>query len=374
MIVGIDGNEANIKNRVGVNTYAYELLKNLWKLQDEWKDKHKLMVYLKDDPREDMPKETEFFKYKVIKGGGAWILTKLMPNLLFTKPKCDIFFSPSHYVPLIVSIPRICSIMDLGYLEYTEQFRKKDIWQLKIWSAISIYVSKAIFAISNSTKADIVRHYPSAKNKIYVTPLAYDPIKFNLKISDEDVRRVRDKYSIVSDYVLYLGTLKPSKNIEGLVAAFSRLKNVDEGLKLVLAGKKGWLYEPIFEKVKDLGLEDDVIFTDFVDEEDKPALIKGAKVFVLPSFWEGFGLDVLAAMACGVPVVVSKVGSLPEVAGDAGILVDPKSVESIAGGIKEVLLAPNTKYNSMVGKGLAQAKKFSWEKTARETLKIITNI
>ena len=117
MIVGIDGNEANIKNRVGVNTYAYELLKNLWKLQDEWKDKHKLMVYLKDDPREDMPKETEFFKYKVIKGGGAWILTKLMPNLLFTKPKCDIFFSPSHYVPLIVSIPRICSIMDLGYLE-----------------------------------------------------------------------------------------------------------------------------------------------------------------------------------------------------------------------------------------------------------------
>ena len=374
MNVGIDGNEANVKNRVGVNTYAYELLKNLRKLQDEWKDKHKLIVYLKDNPREDMPEESPFFKYKVIKGSGAWILTKLMPDLIFTKPKCDIFFSPSHYVPLIVSIPRICSIMDLGYLEYTEQFRKKDIWQLKIWSAISIYVSKAIFAISNSTKADIVRHYPSAKNKIYVTPLAYDPIKFNLKISDEDVRRVRDKYSIVSDYVLYLGTLKPSKNIEGLVAAFSRLKNVDEGLKLVLAGKKGWLYEPIFKKVKDLGLEDDVIFTDFVDEEDKPALIKGAKVFVLPSFWEGFGLDVLAAMACGVPVVVSKVGSLPEVAGDAGILVDPKSVESIAGGIKEVLLAPITKYNSMVGKGLAQAKKFSWEKTARETLKIITNI
>ena len=374
MNVGIDGNEANVKNRVGVNTYAYELLKNLRKLQDEWKDKHKLIVYLKDNPREDMPEESPFFKYKVIKGSGAWILTKLMPDLIFTKPKCDIFFSPSHYVPLIVSIPRICSIMDLGYLEYTEQFRKKDIWQLKIWSAISIYVSKAIFAISNSTKADIVRHYPSAKNKIYVTPLAYDPIKFNLKISDEDVRRVRDKYSIVSDYVLYLGTLKPSKNVDGLIEAFSRLKIKDYRIKLVIAGKKGWLYEPIFKKVKDLGLEDDVIFTDFVDEEDKPALIKGAKVFVLPSFWEGFGLDVLAAMACGVPVVVSKVGSLPEVAGDAGILVDPKSVESIAGGIKEVLLAPITKYNSMVGKGLAQAKKFSWEKTARETLKIITNI
>jgi glycosyltransferase involved in cell wall biosynthesis len=271
--------------------------------------------------------------------------------------------------------------MDLGYLEYTEQFRKKDIWQLKIWSAISIYVSKAIFAISNSTKADIVRHYPSAKNKIYVTPLAYDPIKFNLKITDKDVRRVRDRYSIVSDYVLYLGTLKPSKNVEGLISAFYALKFQDpnskiqnSGIKLVIAGKKGWLYESIFEKVKKLGLENDVIFTDFVDEEDKPALIKGARLFVLPSFWEGFGLDVLSAMACGVPVVVSKVGSLPEVVGDAGIMVDPANAGSIAGGMKEVLLAPKAKYNSLVERGLAQAKKFSWEKTARETLKIITNI
>jgi glycosyltransferase involved in cell wall biosynthesis len=374
MIVGIDGNEANVKNRVGVNTYAYELLKNLRKLQDEWKDKHKLIVYLKDNPREDMPEESQFFKYKVIKGSGAWILTKLMPDLIFTKPKCDIFFSPSHYVPLIVSIPRICSIMDLGYLEYTEQFRKKDIWQLKIWSAISIYVSKAIIAISNSTKADIVRHYPSVKDKVYVTPLAYDPTKFNLRISSEDVRRVRDRYSIVSDYVLYLGTLKPSKNIESLVTAFSRLKNIDSGLKLVIAGKKGWLFDSIFRKVKELNLEERVIFTDFVDEGDKPALIKGARLFILASFWEGFGLDALNAMACGVPVVASNVGSLPEVVGDAGILVGPKNIDSIAQGIKEVLLAPKAKYNSFISKGLAQAKKFSWEKTARETLRVIENV
>jgi len=370
MIVGIDGNEANIKNKVGVNTYVYELLKNLWKLQDEWKDKHKLVVYLKDNPLEDMPKETQFFKYKVIDGGAMWILLKLTPHLLFDKPKCDIFFSPSHYVPLTVSIPRICSIMDLGYLEFTGQFRKKDIWQLKVWTAISIYASKAIIAISNSTKEDIVRHYPSVKDKIYVTPLAYDPMQFNLKISDKDVRRVRDRYSIVSDYVLYLGTLKPSKNVEGLVEAFSRLANVDYRLKLVIAGKKGWLYEPIFEKVKKLGLEDRVIFTDFVDESDKPALIKGAKLFVLPSFWEGFGLDVLNAMACGVPVVASNVGSLPEVVGGAGILVDPHSVDSIAVGMREVLSAPITKYNSLSKRGLEQAKKFSWEKTARETLRI----
>jgi glycosyltransferase involved in cell wall biosynthesis len=377
MIVGIDGNEANVEKRVGVNTYAFEILRNLWKLQDEWKDEHKLIVYLKNQPRGDMPKETEHFKYRVIGGGGVWILTRLMPHLFFAKPKCDIFFSPSHYVPPIASMPRVCSIMDLGYLEYMGQFRKKDFWQLKVWSAISIYVSKAVFAISNSTKKDIVRHYPHSEDKIYVTPLAYDASQFNPSISDEDVRRVRDRYSIVSDYVLYLGTLKPSKNIESLLTAFASIINLKlpiNNLKLVIAGKKGWMFESIYKKVTELGMEDRVIFTDFVDEKDKPALIKGSKLFVLPSFWEGFGLDVLNAMACGVPVVASNVGSLPEVVGNAGILVDPNDPESIAQGIKEVLLAPITKYNSMVEKGLAQVKKFSWEKTARETLRVITNV
>jgi glycosyltransferase involved in cell wall biosynthesis len=355
---------------VGVNTYAFELVWSLWKLQDEWKNTHILIVYLRSEPREDMPREMECFKYKVLKGGGVWILSKLVPHLLINKEKCGVFFSPSHYIPPIAPMPRVCSIMDLGYLEYTGQFRKKDFWQLKVWSAISISISKAVLAISNSTKKDIVRHYPRASKKIYVTPLAYDPTKFNSGISDKDVRRVRDRYSIVSDYVLYLGTLKPSKNIEGLLEAFTGIT----GANLVIAGKKGWLYEPIFEKVKKLSLEDRVIFTDFVEEADKPALIKGAKLFVLPSFWEGFGLDALNAMACGVPVVVSNVGSLPEVVGNAGVLIDPNSVESIASGLKEILLAPKAKYNEFVRRGLIQAKKFSWEKTAKETLKVLENV
>lgn len=372
MIIGIDGNEANIEKRVGVNTYSYELLWNLWRLQDEWKNKHKLIVFLKNEPMGDLPKETQSFKYKIIKGEGAWILTKLIPSLYKNKHVCDVFFSPSHYVPPIAPMPKYCSIMDLGYLEFSGQFKKKDIWQLKVWSAISIFVSKGIFAISNSTKEDIVRHYPSARGKVHVTPLAYDSKIFNLSINKEDVRRMGSRHSIVSDYVLYLGTLKPSKNIEGLIEAFFKIKDIKKDLKLVIAGKKGWMFESIFEKVKKLGLEDKVIFTDFISEEDKPALIAGAKVFVLPSFWEGFGLDVLNAMASGVPVVASNVGSLPEVVGDAGILIDPNNVESIAMGIKEVLLASETKYNNMKEKGIAQAKKFSWEKTARETLRVLT--
>lgn len=134
------------------------------------------------------------------------------------------------------------------------------------------------------------------------------------------------------------------------------------------------MYQSVFERVNKLGLEDRVIFTDFIPEEDKPALIAGAKVFVLPSYWEGFGLDALNAMACGVPVVASNVGSLPEVVNGAGILIDPKNTDEITRGIEDVLSSSLAKYNSLVEKGLTQAKKFSWERTARETLRIIEKV
>lgn len=374
MVIGIDGNEANIEKRVGVNVYAFELLKAIWQLQKEGAVNHKLIVFLKRPPLGDMPKETQNFKYKVIPGGGAWILTKLMPHLWGNSEKLDLIFSPSHYVPPFCPQPRACSIMDLGYLKYTEQFRKYDFWQLKYWSAISIFLSKVVFAISENTKEEIVRHYPFAAKKVVVTPLAYDQNLFNTKVAKEDIVRVKGKYTIVSDYILFLSTLKPSKNLESLIEAFSTINRQPLAISLVIVGKKGWLYTSIFKKVQELRLEDKIIFTDYLPEEDKPALIAGAKVFCLPSFWEGFGLDVLNAMACGVCVVVSNSGSLPEVAGEAGIYVDPNSSKSISDGINKVLSMDNVEYNRLVEKGLAQVKKFSWEKTAKKTLEALEDV
>lgn len=371
MIIGIDGNEVNIKDRVGVNQYGFNLLHNLRKLQDEWKNKHSLVVYLREKPLNDMPKESEHFTYKVIPGGGAWILKKLTPHLIFGKEKPDVFFSPSHYTAPVSMVPRVCSIMDLGYLKNMGQFEKKVFWQLKYWSAISIFVSKRVIAISNSTKKQIVRHYPLASKKVDVTLLAYDKDRFHEGITDNDVRRVAKKYSITKDYVLFLSTLKPSKNVEGLLQAWKEVNDKFPDMDLVIAGKKGWLYDSIFKKVQELDVEDSVIFTDYVDEEDKPELITGAKVFTLPSFWEGFGLDPLNAMAVGTPAVVSDVGSLPEVVGDAGLYVDPKKPSDIAKKLKKVLNMGKKDYNKLVDAGYEQAGKFSWEKTARETLKVL---
>lgn len=376
MLIGIDGNEANIEKRVGVNVYAFELLCAIYQLQNEWKSKHRVIVYLKSHPRQDLPKENSYWKYKVISGRGLWIITKLTPNLLLDTPRPDIFFTPSHYVPPFAPMPRVCSIMDLGYLKFSEQFKKKDYWQLKYWSAWSVSVSKYIIAISNSTKQDIVRHYPFTAKKIYVTHLGYDEERFNVDVPQKDVRRIINKYSIVNGpkrYILYLGTLKPSKNVEGLLEAWGKIVNKYSDFGLIIAGKKGWLYDEIFVKTKSLNLEKKVIFTDYIDEKDKAALLVGAKVFVLPSFWEGFGIDVLSAMACGVPVIVASRGSLPEVAGSAGIFIDPYNIDSIAYGITKVLDMNDSEYKQLIEKGLAHVKNFSWEKTARQTLKILEN-
>jgi len=368
-LIGIDGNEANIKNKVGVNKYGYELLWNLYALQNEWKDEFIFQIYLKDKPNK-LPPVNKYWKYRVLPGGGMWIIKTLMPDLFFGKNKPDIFFSPSHYVPPLALCPRICSIMDLGYLKFSEQFKRFDYWQLRLWSAWSIIVSKYIIAISETTKKDIVRHYNFASKKIHVTPLGHDPVNLINKTTKLNVRRVLKKYNIQPRYLLFISTLKPSKNIEGLLVAWAKIEKKFPETDLVVAGKKGWLYEPIFEKTKRLGINDRVVFTDFIPDEEKNVLLQNAYGFILPSFWEGFGIDVVNAMALGVPVIVSDRGSLPEVSGSASLVINPDDTNDIADKISTLLKMPKNKYNRMVKEGKTQAMKFTWEQTAQKTLEV----
>jgi glycosyltransferase involved in cell wall biosynthesis len=372
--IGIDGNEANITSKVGVNVYAHRLLVALSKSQNDWKEKYRFTIYLKNLPNKDLPPQNSLWKYKVIPGRGLWIIRKLTPHLIFTKDRPNIFFTPSHYTPPLIPITRICSIMDLGYLMFSEQFKALDYWQLKLWSAYSIMVSKCIISISNATKADIIKHYPKSKDKIHVTPLAYDKDTFNKNISKSKIKKVKDKYANGKEYILFLSTLKPSKNIEGLLKAWSKIHSQFPDYFLVIAGKKGWLYEPIYQKTKDLGLEKRVIFTGFVDEKDKAPLITGAKVFVLPSFWEGFGLDILNAFALKTPVICSFKGSLPEVSGNCALLIDPQKPVQISRAIKKVLTMNKSQYNSMIEKAYKRAQSFDWSRTANQTLEVFDKL
>ena len=190
--------------------------------------------------------------------------------------------------------------------------------------------------------------------------------------NDEELQRVRQTYGIEGEYILSVGAIQPRKNLSRLVAAYSRLRRATpEGNlpKLVLAGKCAWLYEETLRTIKELQVSDSVILTGYVSEKDLPVLYSGALCFVYPSYFEGFGLPPLEAMKCGVPVIVGNRTSLPEVVGDAGILVDPFDADAIAGAMNKLISDSNFRAE-LAARGLARAELFDWRETARQTLTV----
>ncbi len=359
MKIALVGYEANIKNRVGSNQYAFELIKTIYQIDK----KNQYTILLPDQPLPDLPEQRKNWQYQVIGPQKLWNVFGL-PRALYQQ-KFDVVFNPGHYCPLFSPVPLVVSIMDLGYIRFPQQFTKPIYWKLKFWTSLSIRRARHIFSISESTKNDIIKYYQIKPNKITVTYPGYDRKKFNTEIKEEEVRKVKKQYRIRGAYLLFLSTLKPNKNIEGLLKAFKNLKT--EGLKLVIAGRKGWLFKSIYDQVEKLGLGSRVIFTGFVEEKSVPALMRGAKVFVMPSFWEGFGIPVVDAMACGTPVVVSNAGSLPEIVDKAGVIVDPYQPQEIT---KEIEKAMRNR-DELVKKGLKQAQKFSWQECAQKTIEVL---
>jgi glycosyltransferase involved in cell wall biosynthesis len=373
MLVAIDGNEANIDKRVGVNQFAFQIIWHLFHLKEQNHPQTKdieFVIFLSDQPKKDFPPQKDWWQYEVFGPKKFWTWTGLVKRLYFGKPQPDILFSPSHYGPLFSPVPNITSIMDLGFLRWPEQFTKKDFNQLKHWTRISAKKADKILAISEFTKKDIIDTYNISSRKIKVIYPGFE----NTATKTKSIKKIKEKYKIKNDYLLYLGTLKPSKNIDGLIKAFNSLieNNKLENTQLVIAGKKGWLYDQIFDLTKQLNLKDKIIFTGFVEESEIEPLMANAQCFTLPSFWEGFGIPALEAMAANTPVVCSNRGALPEVVGQAAVLVDPDDPKEIAQGIDK-LLSNKKLQQDLIELGQKQVDKYSWEKTAKQTLELIIN-
>jgi len=411
MIIGIDGNEANVKNRVGSNVYAFQILKGIWKTQNsgpsltENVKNKKFVIFLKNKPLADMPPEKDWWQYRVLKPEFLWTQWRLPLDLFlrnankfaipkstsanmdqraisrwlkFAKPKepIDLFFTPGHYGPRFCPVPLVISIMDLAFLTFPSQFRKKDLVQLKRWTRRSVNQAEKILTISQATKNDIIDYYQVKQGKIEVIY----PGMSKPKIQDskpQSKSKILGKYKIKGKYFLYIGTLQPRKNLVRLIKAFSQSLNlsISQSLNLIIVGKKGWLYEEIFDQVKKLGLEKKVVFTGFVSEKEKRGLLENAFGFVLPSLYEGFGFPVLEAMQAGCPVVVSRVSSLPEVAGEAAVYItNPESVDSIYQALEKMVKLGPKEREELVRKGYQQVKKFSWKKTAEKTLSLLESL
>lgn len=346
MRIGIDANEANVERRVGSNTFAFEVLKRL-------PEKHDYKVFLKNPPLPDLPKN---LSYEVLKPGPYWTQFAL-PLRLFLKKDIDVFYSSSHYAPRFCPVPLIITIYDLSFEKFPQYFKKSDLIKLKNWTSYSAKKADHIITISEYSKKDIIDMYKIPENKITVAYPGYNSDVYKKINNQDEINKTKNKYSIKGKYIIYVGTLQPRKNLPILLEALENLKDIN----LVIVGKKGWLYDEIFEKVKSLGIEDLVIFTDFIPDTDIAHLLNGAECFVLPSLYEGFGIPVVEAFACGCPVIAADSSSLPEIVSDAGALFYPTSSQNLLSAMEKLL--NDVKYKEdLVKKGLARSKLFSWDK------------
>lgn len=380
MTIGINGNEANVPHRVGSGMYAFELISHLAKIGS---GETKLDVYLQDAPMADFPQKSPNFDYKILPPQKLWTLTRLQTDLIAKKisgKAPDIFFTPTHYTPLVMPVPSVISIMDMSFERFPEYFKPKDYYQLKLWTKISAIQAKKIFTISEFSKAEICKFYGFPEEKIVVTYCGYDEKRFNPSVKKESAKiaAVRKKYHLSLDFLLFLGTLQPRKNLVRLIEAFSQLS--DKKVQLVVVGminegRGGWMNETIFQLVKKLGLETRVVFTGYVPDNEVPFLMAGSRGYVLPSLYEGFGIPPIEAMATGVPVAVSRVSSLPEICGDAALYIsDPKDVVSIKNTLEKLVTLSDTESKKRAAVGLDWVKRYNWLNTAKKTLSVLENI
>ena len=267
--------------------------------------------------------------------------------------------------------PVVVSIHDLSFEHLPQTFTWRSRKQLRITVRRTARQASQVIALSEYARNDIVETYQIRPDKISVIPLSAGD-HFRPIIDEEELQRVRQTYGIEGEYMLSVGAIQPRKNLGRLVAAYSHLRDAKpEGKlpKLVLAGKCAWLYDETLRAIKELSLSESIILTGYVPEGDLPALYSGALCFIYPSYFEGFGLPPLEAMQCGVPVIVGNRTSLPEVVGDAGVLVDPFDVNALAAAIEKVISDSDLRARLSV-QGLARAKIFEWRETARQTLAV----
>jgi glycosyltransferase involved in cell wall biosynthesis len=307
--------------------------------------------------------------------GDLWLLGYL--PLRLAALRADVYHGPAAFLPLFkLGYRTVVTIHDLVSFLFPDTVPRKYSLYMRLMTRAAVRSADRVIAVSRATQIDLERvlRVPPARTVVIHEAVAPE---FAVATPPAAVDAVVRRYGLRRPYCLFVGNLEPRKNLGRLVEAFGRVRarghHPGSPPQLVLTGTRAWLYGGIFRRVEAQGLAGDVIFTDYVPAEDLPALYAGAACFVFPSLYEGFGLPVLEAMAAGAPVIASRAGAIPEVAGDAALLVDPVRVEEIAEAI-EAVLADRALRDRLVAAGRARARTFSWETVARQTLAVYESV
>lgn len=376
-----DANEANVTNRVGSNVYAFEIMREFYKLSKNRTD-ISWTVLLSQPPIKDFPKETDKWRYLVVGPKKFWTQWAL-PIHLF-KNRYDLLYTPGHYAPRFSPVPYISTVMDLAYIEYPDQFTGLDAFQLKHWTKYSVENAQKVITISKFSKQEIIKHYGKKPKNIEV---AYPSFSLKDKYSKLRWRSFIKKNGInLDNYFLYLGTIQPRKNLENLIEAFEifsrRLaakkvkgakakKITKKNPQLVIAGKTGWLADSVLKRIEKSPIRRQIILTGFVDDSLKKPLYEHAKASFLVGLYEGFGIPPLESLSVGNPAVVANNSSLPEAVGNVGFKVDAKKPEDIAETMEKTWKLSPLRRKAMDRKAKKHLKKFSWKKTGKQIFDII---
>lgn len=367
-VLGVDARLANAAEPAGVGNYCAELLRAMADRGGEFA----LRVYLDAPPGADFPVRASEAEVRVLPRGRFWTQRILGRELRREPP--DVFFSPVMQLPWGAGCASVATVHDLAFLDYGEHFTRRARWTARLQARHAVGSARMLIADSGATRADLLRHYrvPAECVRVVYPGCAR---RFFARPSAGRVQALRDRLGLGNPFVLYVGRLQPRKNLARLIAAFELLcgEHPDLGHDLVIAGGKGWMYEGIFSAAARSRAAGRIRFVGFVPAEELPALYAAADALALVSLWEGFGLPVLEAMAAGTPVLTSDRSSLPEVAGDAAVLVDPEDTGAIASGLYRVL-ADGTLRESLVAKGRARAGTFTWERSAGQLLDAVATI
>jgi len=286
--------------------------------------------------------------------------------------KLDLLHVPGFASPYSCPCPIIVTVHDLIGMIFPKNLGLFSRFYWSKWLPFVVKRADVILASSENTKKDIQRLLGVNPENIKVVYLGVG--KHFIPKKEKEISQVKNKYGISNDYVLHVGAVEPRKNIERLIVAFKKAKaKVGKDIKLVIAGKKEWAYEKVLSTIKKEALQNDVIFSGYIEDADLPAIYSGASVLAFPSLYEGFGLPLVEAMACGTPIVASNISSVPEIAKEAAILVDPYNEEDLSEALVSVLSDQKLK-DSLTQKGHKRVSEFSWDKTAQEVLKEYQNL
>jgi glycosyltransferase involved in cell wall biosynthesis len=372
MHIGIDGSRLAVVGHTGTERYSYEVIGGLARLASCSRSM-RCTLYCNGIPAALPPLGTRV-ALRNIPFPRLWTHLRLAVEMARYPP--EVLFVPSHVVPLIHPRRTVVTLHDLGYLVFPEAHtpaRRVDLHLSTLWS---VRAAHHIIAVSRATRDALCQVYRAAAPKITVVHHGVAPM-FRPITDQAAIGASTARYGIAGEYILYVGTVQPRKNLIRLIDSFAQMvqetlpPRSSAPLHLVIAGKRGWRTEAIEQRAAGHGIAERVHFTGYVDDTDMPALMSGALAFAFPSLYEGFGMPVLEAMACGTPVLTSTTSSLPEVAGDAALLVDPHDTAAIAAGLARLVDdAPLREH--LRQRGLERAARFSWSHCAEETLRVLT--